>query len=235
MRLASTHRIPRRRALVAGVAGVLALVVPGAVGAWTTNETTLDPGTCGRNLQIGSDRTASGTATPSFLLQGDGGLSSYAVEIDGRPLGTFNSTNAAVVCIRVGTRLADGPHLLIGTEIAPNPGNVTRLNFSVDTVAPAPPSKPVLSAYTDSGRRGDGVTKFATVNLTGKAEPNQPVQIFRNGVTSVGGATADTRGRWSVTTTPLTRGTQLLTAVAFDSAGNRSAASAPVKITVRAG
>jgi hypothetical protein len=233
LRLSLTHRPGHRRALVAGVAGLLALLAPAVVGAWTTNEAILDPGTCGRNLQVGSDRTASATARPTFLLQGDGGLSSYEVEIDGRRLGTFSSTSDAIVCIPVRTRLAEGRHVFTGREIAPNAGNVARLDFSVDTVAPAPPTRPVLSAFSDSGRRGDGTTRFTQVNLTGKGAPNQPVQIFRRGVLIVGGATADKRGRWSVTTIALPRGTHSLTAVAFDSAGNRSAASAATKITIR--
>src|SRR5262245_35151802 len=91
----------RCRALLAGCAACVALVLPGAVGAaWTTNLVQLDNGTCGNNLQIGSDRTASSTSRPSFWLQGDGGLSSYTVWIDGSPLGTFSSTGLANVCIR---------------------------------------------------------------------------------------------------------------------------------------
>ena len=71
------------RALSAAAAVVVALSLPGAVGAaWTTNKVELDPGQCGQMLQIGSDPTASSSATPSFYLQGDGGLSSYAMSLD---------------------------------------------------------------------------------------------------------------------------------------------------------
>ena len=79
---ASRRRISRLRpALLAlGCAiGVASLFAGSASAAWTTNLVQLDNGTCGRNLQIGSDKTASASNTPSFWLMGDGGLSSYAV------------------------------------------------------------------------------------------------------------------------------------------------------------
>src|SRR5262249_37995393 len=153
------------------------------------------------------NKTASSTATPTFLLEGDGGLSSYDVVIDTRTLGTFRSTFDAVVCIRTTARLAQGPHRLTATEPAPNAGPVVRLPSSVGTVPPKAPTRPVLSAYSDSGVRGDGTTSFRSVNVTGTASPNQAVQIAVNGGTGVAGAASDARGRWSATTLPLPAGT----------------------------
>ena len=90
-------------------------------------------------LQVGSDPTASSSATPSFFLKGDGGLSSYVISIDGIELGTFSSTGRAIVCIKVTRPLADGPHLLTGVELRPHPTYVVApFAFSVDTVPPAP-------------------------------------------------------------------------------------------------
>jgi len=209
-------------------------VLPGATqAAWTTNEASLDPGQCGRNLQSGSDRTASVTAMPTFLLQGDGGLSTYAVAIDGQGIGTFASRGDAVVCIATRLPLAEGSHVLTGTELAPNPGTVVRLAFSVDTRAPRPPSRPTLSAYTDTGVRGDGITAARSVNMQGKAGPNESIQITVDGRTVVAGATADAKGRWSATTVPLNAGSYLLAAVSLDRAGNRSAPSAAARITIQ--
>src|SRR5262245_44680741 len=88
--------------LVAAVAAVSA----GSSLALTTNVAQLDNGTCGRNLQLGSDKTASSSATPTFLLWGDGGLSSYAMFIDGAPIGTFNSDGVANVCVTTSVPLA---------------------------------------------------------------------------------------------------------------------------------
>src|SRR5262245_283726 len=73
-----------RAALVAlGCAVAVTTLSGNALGAWTTNSTQLDNGTCGRNLQYGSDKTASQSNTPSFYLMGDGGLSKYEIFVDG--------------------------------------------------------------------------------------------------------------------------------------------------------
>jgi len=229
-----TRENRRTWSLVAACAAAAALVLPGATqAAWTTNEASLDPGQCGRNLQSGSDRTASVTAMPTFLLQGDGGLSTYAVAIDGQGIGTFASRGDAVVCIATRTPLADGLHVLTGIELAPNAGTAVRLAFTVDTRAPRSPSRPALSAYTDTGVRGDGITASRFVNLQGKAGPNESIQITANGRMIVGGATTDANGRWSVTTVPLNPGTYLFTASSLDRAGNRSAPSAATRITIQ--
>ena len=150
-------RLPRlktpRKARIASLALTLVLVVvaapaASATGARVMNVANLDDGTCGQNLQIGADKTASADPTPSFLLWGDGGLSSYNIFIDGAFIGKFNSDGFANVCITTMTRLVDGPHTLTGNELAPhNTYTVTPFNFSVDTVPPAPPTRPVISGF----------------------------------------------------------------------------------------
>jgi hypothetical protein len=77
--------------MTAGVGVIIAIL---AVANWPaagsgTNTVQLDNGSCVRNLQIGSDPNASSSATPSFVLAGDGGLSSYEMFIDGKSIGTF--------------------------------------------------------------------------------------------------------------------------------------------------
>ena len=220
--------------MLAVVAVLLAMLLPGSAGAvWTTNSVTLDDGTCGHNLQVGSDDTASGSATPSFFVRGDGGLSSYAMAVDGRAIGTFASAGNGIVCVTVAAALEDGAHVLTGTELAPHAGwAVASMQFSVDTVAPAPPSAPALSDYRDSGIVGDGVTSFRSLNVNGTTRPNQAVQILSGGVSIVGGARSDGNGRWSVSTLTLADGAYTLTAIALDSAGNRSAPSTSARIRI---
>ena len=156
------------------------MVLPGAgAAAWQTNQAELDQGICGTNLQIGSDTAASSTAKPTFLLWGDGGLSSYTISIDGNPIGTLDSTGRGHVCIAVLVPLADGAHVLTGTELAPHAGSaVIPFSFTVDTVPPPSPSQPVLSGYTDSGVEGDGVTRYRQLNFTGTAGANLPMQLL---------------------------------------------------------
>jgi hypothetical protein len=224
----------RRCALLGAGPALFAVLFPGSLGAIPkANTAELDPGTCGQMLKVGSDPTASSSPTPSFLLHGDGGLSSYVISIDGNEIGTFDSTNGAIVCIQTTKVLADGPHVLTGVEIRPHPGHeVTPLHFSVDTVPPARPSRPVISNYTDSGVEGDGVTRHARVNFTGTARPGEPVHVYRDGVTVTAGAMTGADGRWSATTVPLGEGTWSIAAVTLDSAGNRSSFSDATTLTV---
>jgi fibronectin type 3 domain-containing protein len=225
--------ISRTRMLVSLLAVTLAsLALVSASQARTTNVANLDDGTCGRNLQVGSDKTASASATPTFLLWGDGGLSRYDAFIDGAYIGTFNSDGWANVCITTAVPLADGPHVLTANELQPHSTyKATPFNFSVDTVVPAQPSAPVISSYSDSGAPGDHVTMYRNVNFTGSSDPNVSIQLY-NGVTVIGGAKADTTGHWSATTSTLVDKTYTVTAAAFDSAGNRSALSGSFALTV---
>src|SRR4051812_45608899 len=220
--------------LVAVAAAAAALVLSGSSLARTTNVAQLDDGTCGRNLQLGSDKTASSSATPAFLLWGDGGLSSYAAFIDGAPIGTFNSDGFANVCITTSVPLSDGPHMLTANELAPhNTFTITPFGFSVDTVLPAQPSTPVISSFSDSGFQGDHITRFRNPNFTGFADPNVSIQLF-NGVTLLGGAKADANGLWSATTSALPDGNYTVTAAAFDQAGNKSMLSLSCALTIDA-
>jgi Bacterial Ig-like domain len=237
------RRFSRRWIVGSGGAGVVvsALAVfallAGGASAWTTNLVQLDNGTCGTNLQIGSDKTASSSATPSFWLMGDGGLSSYKVFVDGVTIGTFSANMYSNVCIRATTALANGPHTLTGNELAPNTANtITPLRFSVDTVAPSTPSTPALASYSDTGVVGDNITSYHNVALLGHADPNGSVQVYAKTATSapstIGGALADASGNWSVSTTSLNDGTYTVTAAAVDTAGNKSASSGALTLTI---
>jgi Fibronectin type III domain len=236
------RRFSRRWVVGSGGAGVVvcALVfglLAGGASAWTTNLAQLDNGTCGTNLQIGSDKTASSSATPSFWLMGDGGLSSYKVFVDGVTIGTFSANMYSNVCIRATTALANGPHTLTGNELAPNAANtITPLRFSVDTVAPSAPSTPALASYSDTGVVGDNITSYHNVALLGHADPNSSVQVYAKTATSapstIGGALADASGNWSVSTTSLNDNTYTVTAAAVDTAGNKSAASGALTLTI---
>ena len=223
-----------RAAAVAMATILLVANIPSvSAGAQALNEVQLDNGYCGTNLQIGSDHTASSSATPSFLLAGDGGLSIYRIFIDGNLIGTFNSDGSAKVCIYTTTRLSEGRHQLTGNEVQPhNTYTVVPFDFSVDTSVPPPPTPPTISGYSDLGVLGDGITKWRGMNFTGTAEPGTSVQLYRGGVTGIGGALTDPTGHWSVTTQQLADGTYSITAAAFDGAGNKSGLSMAVTVTV---
>ena len=128
--------------------------------------------------------------------------------------------------------LADGVHnfTAVSTDLA---GNVsatsTVLSVTIDTAAPVVPT--IASFSTDSGTAGDGITNDNTLTLTGSAEANATVKVY-DGVTLLGSATANGAGAWSFTTAALTNGAHSLTATATDVAGNTSAASSALSVTI---
>ena len=234
-------RLPRlktpRKARIASLALTLVLVVvaapaASATGARVMNVANLDDGTCGKIFRSGLTKTASAIGPRRSSCGETSGLSSYNIFIDGAFIGKFNSDGFANVCITTTTRLVDGPHTLTGNELAPhNTYTVTPFNFSVDTVPPAPPTRPVISGFSDSGIQGDSITKYRGANFTGTSDPNVSIQLY-SGVVGVGGAKADATGHWSVTTTQLADGNYTITAVALDAAGNRSSLSMSVTLTI---
>ena len=69
------------------------------------------------------------------------------------------------------------------------------------------------------------------LTLTGSALANTTVEVF-DGSSLLGTASVNGGGAWSYTTTSLRNGTQSLTAKDVDAAGNVSAASAPLSVTI---
>jgi hypothetical protein len=72
-----------------------------------------------------------------------------------------------------------------------------------------------------------------TLTLTGSAEANATVKVY-DGATLLGSATANGAGAWSFTTGALANGGHSLTATATDVAGNTSAASSALSVTIDA-
>ena len=89
----------------------------------------------------------------------------------------------------------------------------------------------MLNPSTDSGVIGDNSTTFQSLSLSGTSEPNAPIRVY-DGLAGVGGARADSTGRWTVATTPLSIAVHTLTATASDQAGNVSARSGALTVTI---
>ncbi len=152
--------------------------------------------------------------------------------IDGTPIGTFHDDGYGDVCITDALVLSNGPHILTANELAPKPGNpVTPFSFTVDTVPPSVPSQPSLDPSTDSGVKGDDITNVISPRLDGTSDPSVSISVY-DGTELVGGALADSSGRWGVTVIPLASGVHSLTARAMDEAGNLSSASPALLLTI---
>jgi hypothetical protein len=170
------------------------------------------------NGRVGSDPSAINVATPVITLTADGGLATYTVTIDGSSLGTFKNALPTAVCIRTPV-LADGAHTIAAQEVSPKAQPVAPYTFRVDTSAP---SAPVIASTQ--------VSVGGNVALRGTAPADAVAVQVRQGATIEGGAGV-TAGAWAVNTVALPSGTHVLTAYAFDSAGNISIASAAVTVT----
>ena len=130
----------------------------------------------------------------------------------------------------------DGTYLITArqTDVA---GNVSLLSSAlsvvIDTTAPVSTLAPVLDPNSDKGPyNNDNITNVTLPRVNGSAEPNATVELFVDGV-SVGTATADSIGRYSLTlTNALADGDHLITAQQTDVAGNVAPISAPLTITI---
>jgi len=97
-----------------------------------------------------------------------------------------------------------------------------------------PPAAPMITEVTDdTGTAGDGITSDNTLILSGTAEGNSTVTVYRDG-SSIGATTADDSGSWifDYTGTSLADGRYSFTAVAADAAGNMSVPSLPFVVEV---
>jgi len=121
------------------------------------------------------------------------------------------------------------------TDIA---GNVSAMGpaitVTVDTVSQRPTSLMLTSDTFGGGTAGttsDLLTKDSQVSVTGVAEANSIVTLF-DGTLSVGQATTNANGNWTVQTSSLTDGQHILTATAVDPAGNTSTQSGNLSVVV---
>jgi hypothetical protein len=134
--------------------------------------------------------------------------------------------------------LANGANTLTVTAVDPagNASSATPLTITVDSAAAAP-SPMDLAASSDTGSSDtDNLTRLTTPTLTGSgAEPGATVTLYdTDGTTVLGTGLADAGGNWSITSTPLSAGAHTLTARQTDLAGNRSAPTAGLVVTIDA-
>ena len=99
----------------------------------------------------------------------------------------------------------------------------------VDTRAPSPPT--IIGYSPDTGTIGDGNTSATVLTLTGTGEANSTALIY-DGATLLGTAYVNTSGNWSFQTGTLSGGVHKFTATDKDWAGNTSAASTALNVTI---
>ncbi|MBD2491385.1 Ig-like domain-containing protein [Aulosira sp. FACHB-615] len=134
----------------------------------------------------------------------------------------------------VTSTLTDGIYNLTATaeDIAGNvSSSSTPLQIVVDTIAPNAPTLK-LATNSDTGiSNSDKITKNSTPTLQGNAASGSIVRLYKEGQ-QIGQTTATSNGTWELQTQTLTDGQHIFTATAEDVAGNKSAVSSQLTITV---
>ncbi|SOH93972.1 Hemolysin-type calcium-binding repeat-containing protein [Monaibacterium marinum] len=173
-----------------------------------------------------------GDATPS--LSGTAEANASVEIFDGSTsLGTVTADGSGNWSFTAGPLTDDAKALTaVATDAAGNSSTASAaLNVTIDTSAP---TAPTITGFTDdTGTTGDGITGDTTPTLTGTADANASVTVLANGAT-IGVAMASASGAWSFTAPALSDGSYSFTATSADAAGNTSAASVAVDITMDA-
>ncbi len=130
--------------------------------------------------------------------------------------------------------LVNGVHTMTAqaTDQATNTGPSSMgTTVTIDTIAPSVPPAPVLSAASDSGiSASDRVTNVTTPVFTGTAEAGSSATLYS--ATTVIGSGLTTAATYSITSIALTDGAKTVTVKVTDVAGNVSAASPSVGVTI---
>lgn len=175
------------------------------------------------------------TRTENPIIQGKGEAGAKLDLFDGTKLLLSTTVNPDGTWSMI-PALAEGVHQLNArqTDSAGNVGVLSDfLRIVVDKTAAAL-SAPLLAAASDSGLQdNDGITRVTKPLITGSgAEAGATVEIY-DGAVKLGETSANNAGAWTFTAgAGLTDGTHTLTAKQTDVAGNTSAASAPLTVTI---
>ena len=171
-----------------------------------------------------TDRITSGAAVSGSITDVNT-IAAFSAGLDGTPVNSYTNLlarlvngqytlSAADLNALAGGSLADGAHTLHlrATDSLGNTGTQD-LNFTLDTTAPGALAFG-LSAASDTGTQGDGITSAQRVVLSGTTEIGAQVNI--GGITALAGA----GGLFQLTDVALADGANPLTLTATDLAGN---------------
>ena len=144
----------------------------------------------------------------------------------------------ATINIPTANLTTDGAHSVTAT-ITDSNGNVgatsAAATFTLDRTPPGAPSAPNLTAGSDTGSSNtDNVTRDTTPTFSGNgAAGGASIRLFdTDGTTVIGTGTANGGGVWNITAGALAPGVHTVTARQVDAAGNLSAASPSLAITI---
>ena len=174
-------------------------------------------------------------ATPTFRGTGRAGATVELFE-DATSLGTATVRELGDWAV-TSSALTEGAHSITAKQTV---GSTTTaasgaLTVTIDVTPPTGPSSPPdLDPGSDTGASDtDNITADSTPTLTGEAPSNIYVEIISDVDGSLGYAQTNGNGDWSFTPRKsVSTGTHSLTATASDAAGNTTAASSALSVTV---
>ena len=118
-------------------------------------------------------------------------------------------------------------------DVAGNVGPLSRSRLTIDTQKPATPGTPALLPADDSGRLGGDFTNVTRPRIVGNAPAGTTVELLSSTGTILGTAAVSSGGTYTITpNAPLPSGVSTETVVAIDVAGNVSAPSPSLSLTI---
>ncbi|WP_418936793.1 BapA/Bap/LapF family large adhesin [Leclercia adecarboxylata] len=175
------------------------------------------------------------------LIRGTGPANAQITLYDGTTLlGTATTSATGAWSVQLTTPLGNGTHALTATvsDAAGNTALSNTFNLVVDNVPPATPDTPAITVNPDGAGEttltGGDSTRDTTPTLSGTGNEGDLVTIY-DGTTPIGETTVQPDGTWTWTPpADLPNGTYdlSLTVTNSDGAGNESAPSQSVSITI---
>jgi hypothetical protein len=191
------------------------------------------------DLEAASDTGVSDTDNitrinaPTFTGEAEIGVT-VKLFIDDVQKGSGISDSSGNYRIKAGS-IADGIHNVTvqASDFVGNVGAASpSLKLTIDTAAPVAPSTPDLLTTADTGLSNtDNYTKTSTPTLRGTAEPRSTVKLFFRNIERTSGM-ATNSGVYQIASSALADGVYTVQAKAIDAAGNQSAVSATLTLTV---
>lgn len=176
---------------------------------------------------VTSPSILAGTSEPSSLI---------TVFDNGVAIGLARTDGYGYWRLTVPDGIADGNHqfAVTATDTA---GNTSALSATQTVAIDTTINTPQLTGiHSDTGSSsGDQITRTRNLILQGQADAGSIVTVFLNGI-QIGTVLANENGTWAFdyTQVTLTDDTYAFTASAVDAAGNTSALSSPLQVTVDA-
>lgn len=192
----------------------------------------------GLMLAAASDSGVKGDDTTNITkptISGSGAAGDSITLYDGSTVvGTAKVGTTGSWSIKLAKALSEGPHTFTATETdathtISNPSQA--LTVTIDTTPSPAPTGLLLDAASDTGKKGDGITSDATPTIDGHGTAGDTITLLEKGK-SLGTATVNGAGDWSITSSTLALGKHMLSATDTDPAGNVSTGSTPLSLTI---